>query len=144
MGERPPWLALLAPLPAGALPRRGPGGLADWRSIMLDLSAGPAGLRVVQVLVDGRGELLSASDHVLLRTPGDAPVWVRQESLGGRFNDDATFGGTHWVVEGPEPAGDEPPDWTMTPRSPTEAEVAALRVLVAEVLARAAGMEGNA
>ena len=116
--------------------------IADWSTLILELSAGPAGLRVVQVLLDGAGRPLSASDHVLFVStpadPGDRP-WMRQENIGGRFELDGSFRGTCWRVEGPEPEDDEPPQWAATPRPPDEPEIAALRRLVAELLARRPG-----
>ncbi len=144
-----PWHALLAPLPAEALPRRRPvaspelvasgaaAAIAGWEGLLVELTAGEAGLRMIQVLVDAEGRLLSASDHVLFRSAASDPVLIRQESIGGRFEPDGTFGGTHWVVEGPEPGEEEEPRWAMTPRPPTDAEIAGLRSLVAEVLRRA-------
>ncbi|HUF35983.1 MAG TPA: hypothetical protein VMN37_08535 [Gemmatimonadales bacterium] len=144
------WHALLAPLPPHALPRRAPvasapllaAGAADaiagWEDLVVELSAGPAGLRAIMCLIDGEGRLLSASDHVLFRFPGSEPVQVRHESIGGRFEEDGTFNGTCWIVEGPEPEEDEEPGWTMSPRPPTGAEADLLRALVAEVLRRGA------
>ncbi|MBA3893598.1 MAG: hypothetical protein H0X69_07865 [Gemmatimonadales bacterium] len=70
---------MLGPLSAQAIPRVSPlvppprepttdaGPLAGWHSLVLELSAGAAGVRILQVLVDGEGVRLSASDHVLFR-----------------------------------------------------------------------------
>lgn len=144
------WHALLAPLPESARVRRRPvapatglapaaaAAIAGWSSLVLDLSA-EDGLRVVQVLVDARGRPLSAGDHVMFRSPGrhgSTRPWVRQESIGGRFEGDGSFRGTYWEVEGPEPEDDQPPRWTPVPRSPTSEEVAGLVALVAEVRRR--------
>jgi hypothetical protein len=151
---RPSWHALFAPLPAGAVPRRQPVGtpevlatptgaaIAGWEQIVLDLSAGPAGLRVVHVVLDGAGRVISASDMVLYRSPETGPddpaaVEIRQESVGGRFEADGSFRGTRWLTVGPEPEADEAPDSVMTPSEPSEADVTALRVLVADLLERA-------
>lgn len=111
--------------------------VAGWESLVLELSAGPAGLRVVQVLLDAEGRLLSASDHVLFRSEvaGQA-VQIRQESIGGRFESDGDFRGTFWLVTGPEPVDDEEPRWELVPREPTKDEVEALRHLIAEVVRR--------
>jgi hypothetical protein len=144
------WHALLAPLPGNVRARRRPvaaatgldpaaaAAIAGWSSLVLDLSAA-GGLRVVQVLLDADGRVLSASDHVLFRSGGregsDRP-WIRQENIGGRFEADGDFRGTYWQVEGPEPEGDEPPRWTPAPRAPTREEVAGLIALVEEVRRR--------
>lgn len=139
------WHALLGPLPPGTVPRKSPvaspelvasgraEAVAGWEDLMVELSAGAEGLRIVQVLLDGERRLLGASDHVLFRDTSGEPVRVRQESLGGRFESDGTFTGTFWVAEGPEP-GEDASRWQMSPRAPSEGEVAGLRVLVAEVL----------
>jgi hypothetical protein len=114
--------------------------IAGWSSVALELSAGAAGLRIVQVLVDQQGQPLSASDHVLYRStpPNDrsAPAHIEQESIGGRIEPDGSFRGTCWRVVGPEPAEGEEPQWTMAPRAPTDEEIATLRILVAELLRR--------
>lgn len=145
-GPPPPWLALLAPVPSGPVPRRSPAAspevlatgagaaIAGWEHLVLELSAGEAGLRVVQLLVNAAGAWLSASDHVLLRLPGGERPWIRQESIGGSFETDGTFRGTCWLIEGPEPRGDEEPQWSMSPRAPADHEVAALRTVLADVL----------
>ncbi len=146
-----PWHALLGPLPADSTPRVSPvtspalpappeGAVtAGWESLVLELSAGPAGLRIVQVLLDAQGRLLSGSDHVLFRfeTEGE-PVRIRQESIGGRFESDGEFRGTVWLITGPEPVDEEEPRWEMTPREPAKVEVEGLRQVVAEVIRRRA------
>lgn len=149
----PPWLALLAPLPAGATPRASPvaspalpatpdgAAIAGWVSLVLELSAGSAGLRIVQVLLDAKGRPLSASDHVLFRSEPAGPrepVQIRQESIGGRLEPDNDFRGTFWLVTGPEPVDEGEPEWEMTPREPTVAEVNGLKELVAELVRRQA------
>lgn len=140
---RPAWHVLLGPLPPDAVPRRQPVGapeipatggdaaIAGWEQLVLDLSAGAAGLRVIHVLVDGDGRLLSASDMVLYRS---ADAEIRQESVGGRFEADGSFRGARWLTVGPEPEGDAPAAWTSTPSDPTAADVTALGALVAEML----------
>jgi hypothetical protein len=142
-----PWHALLAPLPPDATPRTSPvapasvpaEAIAGWISLVLELSAGPAGVRIIHVLLDAGGRPLSASDHVLFRSepvlPGErAPM--RQESIGGRFEDDGSFRGTCWLVTGLESVDDAMPDWEMAPRTPTESEVTELKALVGEMLRR--------
>jgi len=155
MSDHRPWHALLAPLPQSVVPRvsplvpsepapsASPSAIAGWESLVLELSAEAAGVRIVQVLLDADGRLLSASDHVLFRFPptihdpvGGPAVLMRQESIGGRFEVNGDFRGTCWLVTGPEPLEEEAPQWEMTPREPTPEEVAALRTLVAEVMRR--------
>lgn len=145
------WHVLLGPLPGQAISRVSPlvpppgeptieaGPLAGWHSLVVELSAGAAGVRILQVLVDGEGVPLSASDHVLFRfEPPDGlrPVQMRQESIGGRLESNGDFRGTCWLVTGPEPVDEEEPRWEMVPRQPTEGEVQALRKLVVEVVRR--------
>jgi hypothetical protein len=152
--DHPEWHALLAPLPRGATPRVSPlnappeqaapdrSAIAGWESLVLELTAGPAGLRILQVLLDAEGQLLSASDHVLFRfEPGDqgGPVQIRQESIGGRFEPNGDFRGTYWLITAPEPVDEEEPNWEMVPRKPTGDEVAALRQLVGEIVRRHTG-----
>jgi hypothetical protein len=148
------WHALLAPLPDGVRPRRRPvattasldpsaaAAIAGWSSLVLDLTAGAEGLRVVQVLLDADRRPLSASDHVLFRTAGRDDTgrpWMRQENIGGRFETDGSFRGTCWQVEGPEPSDDEAPRWTPVPRAPTAEEIAGLAALVDEMRRRDVG-----
>jgi hypothetical protein len=155
MNSLPPWHALFAPLPAAAVPRRQPvaspevlatpagAAIAGWEQLVLDLSAGGAGMRVVHVVLDGEGRPISASDMVFYRTgaPGDpeARAEIRQESVGGRFEADGSFRGTRWLTVGPEPVDDEAPDWASTPSEPSAADIAALRALVDEMLRRTSG-----
>jgi hypothetical protein len=118
--------------------------IAGWDNLSLELSAGTAGLRVLLVLLDQTGQPLSASDHVLYWSAGDAlgptgtpgPAQIRHESIGGRFESDGTFRGTCWSIVGPEPPDGEEPQWHMTPREPSASEVGTLRSLVAELLRR--------
>jgi hypothetical protein len=147
----PPWHALLAPLPPDVVPHERPvvppelrgspssAAIAGWTSLVLELSAGPAGLRVLQLVLDGTGTPISASDHVLYRSDdsaGSVRAEIEQQSIGGRLEPDGSLKGTCWHVVGPEPAEGEEPAWDMTPREPTAAEIAGLRALVAELLLR--------
>jgi hypothetical protein len=150
---RPPWHALLAALPPDARPIRkaiGPAemlgsaeaaAIAGWQNLSLNLSAGAHGLRHLLIVLDETGRAIAASDHVLLHwaDPADpsAPWQMRQESIGGRLEPDGRFLGTCWTVIGAEPREDEEPVWESTPRTPTDEEAAALRTLVAEIVARA-------
>jgi hypothetical protein len=146
-----PWHALLAPVPLDAVPIRKPVGtpevlaspegaaIAGWQQVTVELTAGRAGLRTLLVVLDATARPIAASDQVLFWSPGDgpaAPAQVRQESIGGRLGGDGSFTGTCWVVTGPEPQDDEPPQWESTHRPPTAAEIAALQRLVTELLAR--------
>jgi hypothetical protein len=114
--------------------------IAGWESVTLQLSAGAAGMRHLLVVVDETGRPISAGDHAYFRETSAAdpaaPATIRQESIGGRLEADGRFLGTCWLVTGPEPLADEPPQWEMTPRPPTEAETAALRSLVTDLMRR--------
>jgi hypothetical protein len=150
-----PWLALLALLPDGVMPRRTPvaapgtagaapdSPIAGWESLVLDLSDMPFGIRVLSVTLDAHGTPIAASDHVMRRDvdaagqPRTAPPRMRQESVGGRIEADGSVHGTHWIIEGSEVDGDEPPpDWQRTSRAPTADETRRLLALVRDVVAR--------
>lgn len=155
--SRPPWHALLGPLPADTVPRRqpvasaevlaGPTGwaVAGWEQLVLDLSAGADGMRTILVVLDASGTLLSASDAVLYRTgpsggsppgDGDAPAMILQLSVGGRFEDDGSFHGTRWHSVAVERGGDVEPEWESTPSEPSPDDVDGLRTVVAELIRR--------
>ena len=147
-----PWHKLLAPLPADAVPRRSPvappevlampegAAIAGWENLTVDLSAGAAGLRVVLVLLDETGRALSASDLVLYRSEGmeggEAVVETRQESLGGRLEEDGTFRGTRWQSLHVETAGGREIRKELTPAEPRDEDVVALKGLVEEMMKR--------
>lgn len=151
-----PWHALLAPLPPDAIPRRQPvatpeiqakpeaAAIAGWEQLTVDLSAGAAGLRIVMVLLDAAGQPIVASDAVLYRmeaTEGGGAdprrtVEYLHESVGGRLEPDGTFRGARWRMVGVETVGRDPAQWESTPVEPSEADVAALKALVADVLRR--------
>lgn len=143
----PSWHALLAPLPENAVPERKPVGspevlagptgwsIAGWEQLSINLSAGAAGLRSVLVVLDGSGNLLSASDAVLYRTGDDHRATVLQLSVGGRFEPDGSFHGTRWHSVAVD-SGEEELEWESTPSAPSEEDVEALRALVAEVIRR--------
>lgn len=155
MSRAPNWLALLAALPDDAGPTRKPvaspeliasgkaDAIAGWDSIQIDLSAGLAGLRHVQLTLDAGGTLLSAGDNVLFhRTENRAGRLVTiydQESIGGRYAGDGSFHGTRWVThteqDHQDPDGE--PAITSTPSAPSHEDIMALNLLVAEVLKRA-------
>ena len=138
---------LLGPLPEGLPPRVTPVGEASpdpdspvrgWKSLLVEVGAGGMSYRIVQVLIDAGGSVLSASDHVLYRRKAsESPLMeIEQHSIGGRFETDGGFRGTCWQVEGVEPEEGKDPDWKYTPRPPSEQEVTGLRAVVAEVLFR--------
>ena len=155
----PAWHALLGPLPADAVPLRqpvasaevlaGPTGwaVAGWQQLVLHLSAGTAGLRMILVVLDGDGALLSASDAVLYRMgisgdppppDCDAPAMIRQESMGGRFEPDGSFRGTRWLTEAEDPGGVDELEWESVRTEPSPADIEGLRNVVAELIRRGA------
>ena len=170
------WHHLLAPLPADAVVARklvdsaaepDPSSpLAGWEQFVVELSEGFHARRVIHVLTDGDGALLSAGDHLMTvvtesaasgsGTPSDVsePATERffHESIGGRFEEDEGFDGTHWrtwTVDtgdsdqgGADEAanvGQRGPDALPAPekRKATAEEGRELRKLAREVLARA-------
>jgi hypothetical protein len=152
---RPAWHALFAPLPPDAVPKREPivppeilataegATLAGQDKVMLHLSAGCAGMRILMVTEDADGRLLSASDHVLHRRElrGDESardaVEYRHEQVGGSFAPDGAFRGTRWSTVSTESAEGEQLEMDSTPSTPSEADEAALRAVAAEVVRRA-------
>jgi hypothetical protein len=147
----PPWLALLARLPPGAAPVRRPLGpehppqdapesaISGWSELVLDLSAGPAGLRVIHIVLDPADRPLAASDLVYFRPelPTEPTARHRQESIGGRFEADGSFRGTYWLAMATGPADATDLAWDLTPSEPLPAQVASLRTLVDALLAHA-------
>lgn len=113
----------------------GPTGwaVAGWEQLVLHLSAGEAGLRIIHVVLDAGGALLSASDAVLYSTQ---PAVIHQESIGGRFEPDGSFRGTRWHSVALEGEGEEQPQWDSTRSEPSPADIEALRGLVAELMRR--------
>ncbi|HET6837148.1 MAG TPA: hypothetical protein VFH24_03835 [Gemmatimonadales bacterium] len=117
--------------------------VAGWEQLVLYLSAGPAGSRTILVVLDAGGTLLSAGDAVLYRTglneptppPEEAPALIRQENIGGRFEPDGSFHGTRWQSIAID-QGEEELEWESTPSSPSDDDVAGLRLVVAEVIRR--------
>jgi hypothetical protein len=148
----PDWHSLLGPLPSDAVPRRQPvasaevlasssgAAIAGWEQLVLHLSAGSAGLRTIQIVLDSAGALLSASDSVLYHTgPNHAAGTgaIIQLSIGGRFEEDGSFHGTRWHSVAVERAGAEEPEWESTPSQPSEDDVDGLRKVVDELMRRA-------
>lgn len=149
---RPAWHALLAPFPDDARPVRQPvapaalqgrpevTAIEGWAQVSIDLSC-PGGLRHFLIVLDREGRPIAASDGVLESLPpadAGSPGRVRHESLGGRFEDDGTFRGTHWVSEAPDLGDEQEAPWESTRSEPTADQAERLRALVAEVLAREA------
>jgi len=150
----PSWLSLLSPIPADAVPQRKPvasaeqiergtaGPIAGWQSITVNLSEPDYGLRHVQVTLDENGALLAGGDHVMFvrETTADGEATLTEhESVGGRFEQDGTFRGTHWHTVLESSAGDDESSVTRSAehRPPTEDEVARLRAIVDDILSRA-------
>jgi hypothetical protein len=156
--ERPAvavWHTLFGPLPPDAVPIRKPvappgmipdpeaSAVAAWEQLILHLSAGDAGSRTIQVVLDGSGALLSAGDGVLYRTglenpappPVNEPALIQQESLGGRFEPDGSFHGTRWRSVAID-RGEEELDWEMARSEPSLDDVFSLRAVVDEVIRR--------
>lgn len=151
------WHALLAPLPPEATPAHQPvaspeilatpegAAIAGWTQLVVHLSAGCDGLRIVLVVIDEQGALLCASDAVVYRreeeadaeSEGTGRAHFRHESIGGRFEPDGRFTGRHWESEATETMdGVQEPAAPPTGRDPTPDEVTALRALVDEVRRR--------
>lgn len=166
LGASPPepWHVLLAPLPAGVVPRRSavappevvtmPEGaaIAGWENLLVDLSAGPAGSRHAMVVLDETGRPIAASDHVMYRSEGRAeegaageriPVEYRHESVGGRLEADGTFRGTRWRNVNIEEADGTMRSVEMVSSEPTAEDLAALQALVAEIMSRSSGVGLN-
>jgi len=154
---RPAWHALLAPLPAEAVPVRQPvappevlarpegAAVAGWRQLVLHLSAGAAGSRTLLVVLDATGVPLAASDGVYYREapagaaetpPCDAPARVHSESVGGSFAPDGAFRGTHWHSVALDDGRDGDLAWDSSRAVPSDAQVEALTALVAELVRR--------
>src|SRR5688572_20616492 len=149
----PPWLALLASLPDHAVFERKPvasteliqsgkaDAIAGWESITVNLSD-VTGMRHVMVTLDGRGKLLSASDHVMLQRtePRDrhTATIYDHESVGGRFEEDGAFHGTRWQTRTEQiDDDDEHAQITSLPSPPSASDVTSLRALVEDVIRRA-------
>jgi hypothetical protein len=151
---RPAWLSLFAPLPDVAVVVRKPvasaeqiargtaGPIAGWQSVAVNLSEPDHGLRHVQVTLDADGRLLSGSDHVMFVRDtwpdgGEARL-TDHESVGGRFEEDGSFRGTHWLTTLENSAdGETSITRQAVHRPPTAGEIASLRLIIDDVLRRA-------
>ena len=151
--DQPDWLELLSPLPPDAVVERKPvataqmlaegtaGPIAGWQSVGLHLSEPVYGLRHVLITLDEHGQLLSGSDHVMFvreTTPdGEVATLSDHHSIGGRFEKDGSFLGTHWKMTLESNANDEESvTRSAEHRPPSEDEVAALRRIIDDVLSR--------
>jgi hypothetical protein len=150
----PSWLVLLSPLPPDAKIEQKPvaaaeqlasgtaGPIAGWQSVSVNFSEPEFGIRHVQITLDDTGTLLSAGDHVMFvrETADDGAVVTLSdhESIGGRFETDGSFRGTHWqtTLESDPRDADNSITRSAEHRPPTGAEIAALRQLVDDVLKR--------
>ena len=125
--------------------------VAGWEQLVVHLSTVPNGSRTVLVVIDADGRPISASDGVLYRTElaagtADDPrpmVRFDMESVGGRLEPDGRFLGTRWrsltfELEGTEDVARR----EATPSAPSDADVAAIKALVAEIVRRAARAAG--
>jgi hypothetical protein len=117
--------------------------IADWQQLVVELSAGSAGLRILLIVLDGSGRPISASDAVL-RTEtvsdlGDnASIGVRHvhENIGGRLEADGTFRGTRWRTVSVDTDGGDREIQQSTPSEPSSADVERLKELVNEIVRR--------
>jgi hypothetical protein len=156
-----PWHALLAPLPNDVAVCRQPVGspevlstpegaaIAGWEQLTVELSAGPAGLRHILVVLTSSGQLISASDTVLYRSeisktaqdtahssPASDHVEFHSETIGGRFELDGTFRGTHWETSGVESPENSEPKMNSKRSAPSAEDIAAIKALVADLIKR--------
>lgn len=120
--------------------------VAGWQQLVLHLSEVPTGSRTILVVVDAEGRPISASDGVLYRSElprgtADDPrpaVRFEMESVGGRLEADGRFLGTRWRTVSLEREGEEEATrLESTPSAPSDADVAAIKALVAEIVRRA-------
>ena len=156
-----PWHALLAPPPDDAIVVRQPVGtpevlstpegaaIAGWEQLTVELSAGPAGLRHILVVLTASGQLISASDTVLYRSevsktaqdttpssPATDHVEFHSETIGGRFELDGTFHGTRWETSGIESSDGSEPEMSSKRSTPSEEDIAAIKSLVSDLIKR--------
>jgi hypothetical protein len=105
--------------------------VAGWYSLIIDLSSPSVGHRVTMATLDG-DLLLSGSDMVYRMTP-EANL---MESLGGRFEPDGSFRGTHWYCVLEPGAEEHAQPGNFPPRKPSAGEARALRALLDELCRR--------
>lgn len=120
--------------------------LAGWTQIVAE-SSGEGWLRIAMVVVDAKGTLLTVHDAVTEHgtervCAGSTMVNASViESAGGSFMKDGTIRGTRWIsrVVDDESATEEEPAMESTPSPLSDADVAGLRALAAELMKRGGG-----
>jgi hypothetical protein len=149
----PVWLSLLSQLPAAARVERKAvasaqqiengtaGPIAGWTNVTVNLSEPDYGLRHVQITLDGSGELLSASDHVMFvretTSDGGKATVTDHESIGGRYEKDGSFRGTCWKTRLRRlPDSDDSETVSAEHSAPTGEQIATLTRIVRDVLSR--------
>jgi hypothetical protein len=149
----PAWLELLGPLPPDAMAQRKPvasaeqiangtaGPIAGWENVTLSLSEPEFGLRHVHVTLDANGGLLAGGDHVMFvreTTADGAAALTEHVSVGGRFETDGSFRGTHWrtILESSADDVNGSVARSAEHRPPSDEEIAALGQLIGEVMKR--------
>ena len=146
---------LLSPLPAGAKITRRPvappevlasahgAAIAGMEQIFAEHSADGA-LRIALVVVDRDGTLLSVNDTISAQGTEQVragstlvPASVI-ESAGGSFAKDGTIRGTRWISRAvdDESATEDEAAMESTPSALSDADVAGLRALAAELVRR--------
>ena len=123
----PSWLSLLSPLPDNAVVEKKPvasadqlanhsaGPIAGWQCVTVHLSEPAYGLRHVLITLDEHEDLLAGSDHVMfVRAITPDGVITDHESIGGRFEKDGSFRGTHWKTTLASSADDEESSTTLS------------------------------
>ena len=99
----------------------------------------PTGSRTILVVIDGDGRPISASDGVLFRI--ELPLGAARfemESVGGRLEPDGRFLGTRWrTVSIQHREEEDATQLESTPSVPSDADVAAIKALVDEIVRRA-------
>jgi len=117
------------------------GPIAGWQSVTVHLSEPAYGLRHVLITLDENGDLLAGGDHVMFvrdTTPdGLEATLTDHESIGGRFEKDGSFRGTHWKTTLVSSADDEESTTRSAEhRPPTGPEISALRRIIDDLLKR--------
>jgi hypothetical protein len=148
------WHSLLAALPDDAVVKSQPvvpperaeipemAAIVGWRQLTCELSAGGAGLRHLLVVLDATGRPISVGDHVMTCQPVEGEPGLTRyehESIGGRLEEDGTFNGTHWLMVFVRPSDSDAEDHEPIEshsRPPTLDEIAALKSIVASLLAK--------
>jgi hypothetical protein len=152
--DRPGWMSLLSPLPGDCVAERKPvaaaeqiergtaGPIEGWHNVIVNLSKPGHGLRHVQITLDAHDNIVAAGDHVMLilemAANGVEVARTEHLSIGGSFAEDGSFRGTHWhmLVESRDGENDANVTRKSDRRAPTDEEIAALRRIIDDVLAR--------